>query len=174
MEHAHCDEVCDDSGEGGSDGEEEPAVSLPEFAEAGGLGEDIRDVGCAVGDVRYDRQQEKAQPEIKRERCLGRGISGCEVDDHDGCKRQIVDKAPTFPEFDGVSDVVPQTGGVHRNKSNLVRAASAQQQPGPPWPSVTGSGSNRLIFSDNLGSIRRKVNGCKQGHSAQNPLDSRN
>jgi hypothetical protein len=39
MEHAHCDEVGDDSREGGSDDEEEPAVSLPEFTEAGGLGE---------------------------------------------------------------------------------------------------------------------------------------
>jgi hypothetical protein len=126
MEHAHCDEVGDDSGEGGSDGEEQPAVSLPEFTEAGGLGEDIRDVGCAVCDVRYDCQQEKAQPEIKRECCLGRGISGCEVDDYDGRKRQIIDEPPTFPEFDGVSDVVPQVGGIHGDKCNLVRAASVQ------------------------------------------------
>jgi hypothetical protein len=148
MEHAHCDEVGDDSGESGSDGEEEPAVSLPEFTEARGLGEDIRDVGGAVGDVRYDRQQEKAQPEIKREYCLGRWISGCEVDDYDGCKRQVVDEPPTFPEFDGVSDVVPQVGGVHGNKSNLVRAASVQRPHWPPWPSGTGTGSDRPIFSD--------------------------
>ena len=127
MEHAHCDEVGDDGGESGSDGEQEPAVSLPEFTEAGGLGEDIHDIGCTVGDVRYDRQQEKAQPEIKREYCPGRGISGCEVDDNDGCERQVVDEPPTFPEFDGVSDVVPQVGGVHGNQSNLVRAASVQR-----------------------------------------------
>ncbi len=31
MEHARCDEVGEDSREGGSDDEEEPAVSLPEF-----------------------------------------------------------------------------------------------------------------------------------------------
>jgi hypothetical protein len=55
MKHAHCDEVGDDSGEGGSDGEEEPAVSLPELTEARGLGEDIRDIGCAAADVCYDR-----------------------------------------------------------------------------------------------------------------------
>jgi hypothetical protein len=85
MEHALCDEVCDYSGEGGSDGEQESAASLPEFTEARGLGEDVRDVGCAVSDVRYDRQQEKAQPEIKRDYCAGRGISGCKVDDYDGC-----------------------------------------------------------------------------------------
>jgi hypothetical protein len=119
MEHADCDEVGDDSGESGSDGEQEPAVSLPEFTEAGGLGEDIHDVGCTVGDVRYDRQQEKAQPEIKREYGPGRGISSCEVDDYDGCERQVVDEPPTFPEFDGISDVVPQVGGVHGNESNL-------------------------------------------------------
>jgi len=119
MEHAHCHKVGDDSGEGGSDDEEEPAVSLPEFTEARGLGEDIRDVSCAVGDVRYDRQQEKTQHEIQREYCLGRGISGCEVDDYDGCERQVVNEPPTFPEFDGVSDVLPQVGGVHGNKSNF-------------------------------------------------------
>ncbi len=55
MEYAHGDEVSDDGGEGGSDRKEEPAISLPEFAEAGGLSEDIRDVGCAVGDVGHDR-----------------------------------------------------------------------------------------------------------------------
>ena len=65
MEYAHGDEVSDDGGEGGSDGKEEPAISLPEFAEAGGLSEDIRDVGCAVGDVGYDRQQEKTQSGIE-------------------------------------------------------------------------------------------------------------
>ena len=108
LEHPHGDEVGDDGGEGGSDGKEEPAVSLPEFTEAGGLSEDIRDVGGAVGYVRYDRQQESTQSEIKREYRPGRGISGCEVDGHDGCERQVVDEAPTFPEFDGVGDVVPQ------------------------------------------------------------------
>jgi hypothetical protein len=123
MEHAHCDEVGDDSGEGGSDGEEQPAVSLPEFTEAGGLGEDIRDVGCAKGDVRYDCQQEKAQPKIKREYCLGRGISGYEVDDYDGRKRQVIDKPSTFPEFDGVSDVALKVGGIHGNKPIWFRAA---------------------------------------------------
>ena len=126
MEHAHCDEVGDDSREGGSDDEEEPAVSLPEFTEAGGLGEDICDVGCAVGNVRYDCQEEKAQPEIQREYCLGRGISGGEVDDYDGRERKVVNEPPTFPEFNGVSDVLPQVG-VHGNKSNLVRAASVQR-----------------------------------------------
>jgi hypothetical protein len=44
MEHAHGDKVGDDSGEGGSDDEEEPAVSLPEFTEAGGLCEDILEI----------------------------------------------------------------------------------------------------------------------------------
>ena len=72
MEYARRDEVGNDGSEGGSDHKEEPAISLPEFAEAGGLSEDIRDVGCAVGDVRHDRQQEKAQGGIKREDCLGR------------------------------------------------------------------------------------------------------
>ena len=65
MEYAHGDEVSDDGGEGGSDRKEEPAISLPEFAEAGGLSEDIRDVGCAVGDVGHDRQQKKTQSGIE-------------------------------------------------------------------------------------------------------------
>jgi hypothetical protein len=40
-----------------------------------------------------DRQQEKAQPEIQREYCFGRGTFGCEVDDddYDGRERQVVD-----------------------------------------------------------------------------------
>jgi hypothetical protein len=106
MEYTHCNEVGYDGGEGGSDRKEEPAISLPEFAEAGGLSEDIRDVGCAVGDVRYDRQQEKTQSGIKREDCLGRWISGYEVDGHDGREHQVISKPPTFPEFDGVGYVV--------------------------------------------------------------------
>jgi hypothetical protein len=65
MEYAHGDEVRDDGGEGGSDRKEEPAISLPEFAEAGGLSEYIRDVGCAVGDVGHDRQEKKAQSGIE-------------------------------------------------------------------------------------------------------------
>ena len=142
MEHAHCDEVGDDSREGGSDNEEGPAVSLPEFTEAGGLGEDICDVGCAVGNVRYDRQEEKAQPEIQREYCLGRGISGGEVDDYDGRERKVVNEPPTFPEFNGASDILPHAG-VHGNKSNLVRAASVQRcndRTDPPSSTGTGSG----------------------------------
>ena len=119
MEHAHCDEVGDDSREGGSEDEEEPAVSLPEFAEAGGLGEDICDVGCAVGNVCYDRQEEEAQPEIQREYCLGRAISGGEVDDYDGRARKVANEPPTFPESNGVSDVLLQVG-VHGNKSYLI------------------------------------------------------
>jgi len=63
MEHAPRDEVGDDRGEGGSDGKQEPAVSLPQFAEAGSLSEDIGDVGGAVGYIGYDRQQEKTQSE---------------------------------------------------------------------------------------------------------------
>jgi hypothetical protein len=59
--------------------------------------------------------------EIKREYCLGPGISGCKMDDYDGCERQVVDEPPTFPEFDGVSDGVPQVGGAHGNQSDLVR-----------------------------------------------------
>lgn len=106
MEYARRDEVGNDGSEGGSDHKEEPAISLPEFAEAGGLSEDIRDVGCAVGDVRHDRQQEKTQSRIKREDRLGCGISGCEVDDHDGSEYQVVNQPPTFPELDGVGDVV--------------------------------------------------------------------
>jgi hypothetical protein len=86
---------------------------------AGGLGEDICDVGCAVGNVRYDRQEEKAQPEIQREYCLGRGISGGEVDDYDGRERKVVNEPPTFPEFNGASDILAHVG-VHGNKSNLI------------------------------------------------------
>ena len=63
MEYARGNEVSNDGGKGGSDRKEEPAISLPEFAEAGGLSEDIRDVGCAVCDVGHDRQQEKTQSE---------------------------------------------------------------------------------------------------------------
>jgi len=113
MEYARGNEVRDDGGEGGSDGKEEPAIALPEFAEAGGLSEDIRDVGCAVGDVRDDGQQEKTQSGIKREDCPGCGISGYEVDDDDGRQYQVVGKPPRFPEFDGVGDVVLQARGVH-------------------------------------------------------------
>jgi len=120
MEHACRDEVGDDGGEGCSDGEEEPAVSLPEFTEAGGLSEDIRDVGGAVGYVRYHRQQEKAQSEIKREHCPGCGVSGCEVDDDDGRERQVIDNPPTFPKFDGVGDIVAQAGRVHGNRFTLA------------------------------------------------------
>ena len=150
MEHAHCDEVGDDSREGGSDDEEEPAVSLPEFTEAGGLGEDICDVGCAVGNVRYDRQEEKAQPEIQREYCLGRGISGGEVDDYDGRERKVVNEPPTFPEFNGVSDILPHVG-VHGNKSNLVRAASVQRVPTAQTRLLAPAPErDRLIFPDDL------------------------
>src|SRR6266481_1732382 len=122
MEHAYRDEVSDDGGEGGSDGKQEPAVSLPEFAEAGSLSEDICDVGGAVGYVGYHRQQEKTQSEIKREYCPGRGISGCEVDDHDGSEGQVVDQPPTFPEFDGIGNVVSQVGSVHGNNSTVTIA----------------------------------------------------
>ena len=65
MEYAHGNEVRDDGGEGSSDSEEKPAIALPDFAEAGGLSEDIRDVGCAVGDVGHDRQQKKTQSGIE-------------------------------------------------------------------------------------------------------------
>ena len=113
MEYARGNEVSNDGGKGGSDRKEEPAISLPEFAEAGGLSEDILDVGGAVGDVRHDRQQEKTQSRIKGEDRLGCGISGSEVDDHDGREYQVVNQPPTFPELDGVGDVVLEARGVH-------------------------------------------------------------
>jgi hypothetical protein len=126
----------------------EPAESLPEFTKAGSLSEDIRNVSCAVGDVRYHRQQEKAQTEIQGECCFGRGISGCEVDDYDGCERQFVEEPPTFPEFDGVSDVVPKVRWVHGNECNLVevprfhftlRSMSEQLPSIRPSPGYAGS-----------------------------------
>jgi hypothetical protein len=154
MEHAHCDEVGDDSRECGSDGEEEPAVSLPEFTEAGGLGEDICDVGCAVSNVCYDRQEEKAQAEIQREYCLRRGISSGEVDDYDGRERKVVNEPPTFPEFNGISDVLPHVG-VHGDKSNSVRAASVQR-PYRPAFQHRHLETDRLIFDD-LGNVLRRL-----------------
>jgi hypothetical protein len=128
MEHAHCDEVGDDSCESGSDGEEEPAVSLPEFTES---------PRCRVRRQCLLRPQEdEAQPEIQREYCLGRGICGSKVDDYGGCERKVANEPPAFPEFNGVSDIVPHVG-VQANESNLVRAVPVLVESAPQLPSCT-------------------------------------
>jgi len=65
LEHTHRHEACDDGGKSRSDCKQNHAVSLPLFSKPGGLGKDIDDVGCAIRNVRDDRQQEQTEAEIE-------------------------------------------------------------------------------------------------------------
>jgi hypothetical protein len=71
MEHVNGDEACNGEGKSWPDSKQDPAASLPEFAEARGLGEDVHDVGGAVRHICDNRDQEQPELEIEREHGSG-------------------------------------------------------------------------------------------------------
>jgi hypothetical protein len=67
-------------------------------------------------------QEEEAQPEIQRQYCLGRAISGGEVDDYDGRERKVANEPPTFPEFIEEALKTPFAGSM-RNRDRQVTSS---------------------------------------------------
>jgi hypothetical protein len=65
LENSHRNKARNDGGESRSNGEHNQAISLPLFAEAGSLSEDVHNIGSAVRDICDDSKQKQTEAEIE-------------------------------------------------------------------------------------------------------------